>query len=258
MFRAFTRASIIFALALSGLFLPDGARAQIADDRDPASAVDVRINGELSALGRRGVLITQARGQVLEILQTGGACARWFQETDPNVASVFRSLHYELDRGTSEIYLKKDDYGNALYKHPWGASTMEDGGRNSIITINSNGPFFVRQSRLIKVGGPAWPPEWSLVMVGPYVGDTPEVRMTILLHELGHIVGRLPVDDGSWNGESSRNTVEVLRHCKAEIHLLAKKRTNDGKDADLRLPLTTNHESREFVSLVFREKHVSD
>ena len=240
MFLARTRASIAVVLVLSTLSLPENVFAHENDaDQDRLPAVDVRISQELSALGADGALIAQARAEVLEILQSPGSCARWFQEVDPDVANVFRSVHYELGNGTSQIFVMPDDRGNALYKHPWGASTNEYGGSGSMITINANGPFFVQQSRLSRlsaIGGPAWPVGWHLVIVGPYVGGTPEARMTILLHEVGHIIGRLPVDDGSWNGESARNTAEVLQHCKSEIHLLAKRRTNDGKAGVLPVP----------------------
>jgi hypothetical protein len=214
------------------LLQSQGARSQESGAELDSSAVDERIKQELTALGPRGAVIAEARTDVLEILESQGSCAAWFQETEPSVAAVFRSLHYELSRGTSQILLMRDDSGTAWFKHPWGASTTEYGGRDSLITINSNGPFFVQQTRLSKLsafGGPALPAGWHVVIVGPYVGDTPEARMTILLHELGHIVGRLPIDDGSWNGKSARNTVEVLRHCKAEIYLQARKKTNGDK-----------------------------
>ena len=237
MFRPGTRTSIVFVLILTALLLPRGASSQESDARVGSSAVDARINQELAALGARGALIAQTRNDVLEILESQGSCAMWFQEAEPSVVNVFRSLHYELDKGTSQIFLMPDESGKAWFKHPWGASAMEYGGRDSIITINSNGPFFVQQTRLSKlsaIGGPSLPAGWRLVMLGPYVGDTPEARMTILLHELGHIVGRLRLDGDSWNGESARNTVEVLQHCKTEIRVLARKRTNSDRAGDFR------------------------
>jgi hypothetical protein len=62
------------------------------------------------------------------------------------------------------------------------------------------------------------PAGYRLLVISSYPGNTPEAQITILLHELGHIIGRLPEDDDSWDGRSSRNTSEVLRHCKTEIH----------------------------------------
>lgn len=42
-------------------------------------------------------------------------------------------------------------------------------------------------------------------------------------HEFGHIIGRLPEDDDSWDEQSARNTAEVLRHCRSEIRSTARK-----------------------------------
>lgn len=234
MFCPGTRRSIVLALTLGALWLSNSATSQESDAEPDLSAVDIRITQELAALGGRGTLIAQSRADVLEILQGQGSCAAWFHEAEPNVIQVFRSLHYELGNGTSQIFLLPDESGKAWFKHPWGASAIEYGGRDSVITINRHGPFFVQQTRMSKltaIGGPSSPAGWHFVMLGPYVGDTPEARMTILLHELAHIIGRIPLDDGSWNGESARNTVEVLRYCKAEIHL-ARRRTNGAKASD--------------------------
>ena len=177
-------------------------------------------------LGLRGDAIAHAREQTLQILQDQNTCTAWFQEADPDVVEVFRSLHYQLDEGASAIYSLRNDMGGISFKHPWGARTSENSGANSIIHVNSNGPFFIRKASVIhedhKLTLVALD-SWQFVMIGPYIGDIPEARITIMLHELGHIVGRLPEDNGSWDGRSTQNTADVLRHCKREIHLMARK-----------------------------------
>jgi hypothetical protein len=50
-----------------------------------------------------------------------------------------------------------------------------------------------------------------MLTVSTYNGDTPEAQITILLHELGHIIGRLPEDDDSWDGRSARITYAIFR-----------------------------------------------
>jgi hypothetical protein len=60
-----------------------------------------------------------------------------------------------------------------------------------------------------------------MLTIASYNGNTPEAQITILLHELGHIIGRLPEDDDSWDGRSVRNTSEVSRHCKSETRAAA-------------------------------------
>jgi hypothetical protein len=42
-----------------------------------------------------------------------------------------------------------------------------------------------------------------VLTISSYHRDTPEAQITILLHELEHIIGRLPEDDDSWDGRSS-------------------------------------------------------
>ena len=173
---------------------------------------------ELSALGKQGDTIARARGQVIDILQHSNACTVWFQEADPDPAEVFWSLHFELEmRGPSYVYGMRDHERGLLFKHPWAARSTQYGGSNSTIQLNANGPFFNRTSIVMQLdpGGILPRPDGSrLLTVSSYEGNTPEAQITILLHELGHIVGRLPEDADSWDSRSSRNTAEVQRHCK--------------------------------------------
>jgi hypothetical protein len=90
--------------------------------------------------------------------------------------------------------------------------------------VNANGPFFSRTSIVMHVepGGRLFRPSGVAVLtVSSYAGNTPEAQITILLHELGHIIGRLPEDGDSLDGRSSRNTSEVLRHYKTETRAAA-------------------------------------
>ena len=107
---------------------------------------------ELSALGKRGDPIERAREQVIDILQHGNACSAWFQEADPDATEVFRSVHFELEMGgTSYVYSVRDRARGQLFKHPLAARTTENGGRNSVIQLNGNGPFFNRTSRIMQL-----------------------------------------------------------------------------------------------------------
>jgi hypothetical protein len=191
-----------------------------------ASKYDDRVVLELSALGKQGDTIARAREQVLEILQQGNACTAWFQDADPDPAEVVRSLHFALEmRGPSYVYGIRDNHGAQFFKHPWAARSIENGGRDSTIQLNANGPFFNRSSVVMQLdprGMPARPDGNRLLTISSYQGNTPEAQITILLHELGHIVGRLPEDGDSFDGRSSRNTSEVLRHCKAETRAAAR------------------------------------
>jgi hypothetical protein len=193
---------------------------------ESASNNDALVVLELSALGKRGDTIARAREQVLDILRNGNACTAWFQEVDPDAAEVFRSLHFELElEGPSYVYSMRDGQRGELLKHPWAAKSIEYGGRNSTIVLNANGPFFNRSSVIMRLDPRgimlARPEGIQLLTASSYEGNTPGARITILLHELGHIIGRLPEDDDSWDGRSTRNTSEMLRHCKAETSAAA-------------------------------------
>jgi hypothetical protein len=128
--------------------------------------------------------------------------------------------------GPSYVYGIRDIERGELLKHPWGARSIEYGGRDSTIILNANGPFFNRTSVVMQLDPRgmmlARPEGIRLLTTSSYEGNTPGAQITILLHELGHIIGRLPEDDDSWDGRSSRNTSEVLRHCKAETHAVAR------------------------------------
>jgi hypothetical protein len=93
-----------------------------------------------------------------------------------------------------------------------------------VIRLNANGPFFNRSSPVVRQDSGveiAWPSGNRVLTIADFNGDTPEAQITILLHELGHIIGRLPADDGSWDGRSVQNTAEVLRHCKSQTSAAA-------------------------------------
>jgi hypothetical protein len=183
------------------------------------------VASELLSLGKKGEAIARARGQVLRILQQDNSCTAWFQEVDPDASEVFRSLHFEVEEnGTSIVYGLRDQDHGLRFKHPWGARTIQYAGRNATIILNSNGAFFRRSSPILKPdlwGRTARPAGNLTLVISSYPGNTAKAQIAILLHELGHIIGRLPEDDDSWDGRSSQNTAEVVRHCKAETKAAA-------------------------------------
>jgi hypothetical protein len=214
------RWAITAAVLLWVLFAPSRSYSQCA------TSDDGRVALELANLGKQGDTIARARRQTLEILQNRNGCTTWFQEADPNPAEVFGSLHLELEiKGPKFIYGIKDSEGQLYFKHPWAAESFEHGGRNSILILNANGAFFKRVSMIMQVDGEGRPPRFAgfrELVVPPYAGDTPEAQITILLHELGHITGRLPADHDPGDDRSSRNTSELLRHCNAEVRAAAR------------------------------------
>ncbi len=215
------RRAIAAAALLWALFVPSRSYSQCA------TSDDGRVALELANLGKQGDTIARARKQTLEILQNRNACSAWFQEADSASAEVFLSLHLELEiKGPKFIYGVKDGEGQLYFKHPWAAESFEHGGRNSILILNANGAFFKRASMVMQVDGEGRPPRFAgfrELVVPPYDGNTPEAQITILLHELGHVTGRLPADHDPGDDQSARNTSELLRHCKAQVRVATRK-----------------------------------
>ena len=186
-----------------------------------------RIQRDLLALGTPGETILRIRDQVLKILENENGCTAWFQEADPDPAGTFRSLHFMLEEdGPSYVFAIKEIGQAEIFKHPYVARSWENAGRNSTIRLNPNGAFFKRASVVLerdRKGGPLGLGGLHELRVASYSGNSAPAQITALLHELGHITGRLPEDDDSWDGQSGRNTAEVLRHCRSEVGSIARK-----------------------------------
>jgi hypothetical protein len=239
--------AVLCAVAIFGIAMtPEPARSQNAMIEDDVST-------ELTALGERGAVIGRVREQTFGVLDSENSCSAWFREVAPDAAEVFLSLHYEIEKdGPSYVQHLRNSDGTNLFKHPWSARTTENSGRDSTIALNPSGAFFQPTLPLVDVdrlGGREWKTgNMHQLAIASYSGNTARAQIATLLHELGHVVGRLPEDDDSWNGRSTRNTEEVLRHCKHEIHAAAERvaRNSEGKIAYPFLPQQSA--SREIVS----------
>ena len=195
---------------------------------------DDRISSELASMGTRGTTIARARERTIIILRADSGCAAWFEDSTSDAADVFQSLHYQLVEGTAEsastVHLRVG-LNAELWKNPWAAMSFENGGNNSTIRLITHGAFFKGVSPVIGMDPQRWLQPGSahrVLRVASYSGDTLQAQVTILLHELGHVIGRIPEDSDSWDGRSGENTAEVLRHCKDEIRMIAKNRKREG------------------------------
>jgi hypothetical protein len=192
----------------------------VAGPAKAAAGVPDPVAAELAALGKRGEAIIRARDQVLAILETENSCTAWFEEYQLHPAEVFRTLHYQIEfEGTSRILRSEDDRGNVSFKHPWGARVTQSGGSFSVVQVNAYGPFFIHTSPVFQVftGNLVWPNGFRALRIESYGGNSPGARVVILLHEFAHVIDRIPEDDDSWDGRSSRNTMQVLAHCRHQI-----------------------------------------
>jgi hypothetical protein len=171
--------------------------------------------------------VQHARGQVLALLQNENACSAWFREVDDDPAATFESLQFKIEKEKEQRYVLRvnDIHEGSRYKQPWAARAWQWSGRNSTVTINPSGPFFYTISPVVELGSGGGILRFSgyrALTIGPFRGDTPEAQITTMLHELGHVTARIPIDLDSWDGKSAKNTEEIVRHCKSEIQEFAK------------------------------------
>ena len=204
------------------------AAAPVVKPCDPASRIGTGcdapkdlVQAELNAMGKAGQKISRAREKVLEILQTENACTAWFQQKDANPAATFRTLSFVLDRHGEEFILESRDLGPLnIFRHPYVAKVTQGDGAYGTITLNPKGAFFSSMGRVLEVrkeGGPSSLRGTRLMRVGPHAGDTLPAQVIALLHEFGHVLDLLPVDQDNVDGKSVQNTHEVLRFCSAEV-----------------------------------------
>jgi hypothetical protein len=185
------------------------------------------VQEELAAMGKGGQKILRARDRVLEILQRENGCSAWFREKDSNPADTFRTIGFSVDRKGQEFVLESKDYSNTtIFWNPYVAKVFQGDGRYATITINTNGAFFYPMATVVelwKEGGPISRRGPRMTNVGPYAGDTRNAQILVLLHEFGHVLDLLPVDENNVDGKSVQNTNEVLRFCRAEIESKARR-----------------------------------
>ncbi|HXN51355.1 MAG TPA: hypothetical protein VN943_05405 [Candidatus Acidoferrum sp.] len=188
-------------------------------------AAEASVHLPLLALGARGLAIEQAREHVIAILSTENSCSAWFREVHPDSAAIFESLDFFVDDGPKHVVASKSTFGEMLFKHPYSARVQENAGYNAVVLLNANGPFFATAADVLErrtAGGLARFAGRRTLRVGSYEGSTLPARITTLLHELGHVIGRLPDDSDELSGLSAQNTEHVLHACRAEIKASAR------------------------------------
>lgn len=187
------------------------------------------VAGDLGPMGKAGQTILRAREKVLEILQTENGCSDWYRKKDPNPAATFQTLSFALDdRGEDYVQESRDLGPLQIFRSPYVAKVYQGDGSYATITLNRRGAFFAGQSRVLEVpkeGGPGNFQGYRLLYVGPYAGNTLHAQVATLLHEFGHLLDLLPIDEGDQDGKSVHNTYEVLHYCRAEVESKVKRGT---------------------------------
>jgi len=221
MFFVCPKRNFFAAGAVAFLLMALPAHVQASPKREDAKRL------RLAFFDGREESLSKAKAQVFALLQEENACSDWFRESDSDPAGVFHSLHFQMEEvKPSYIQFVLDSRRGDMFKHPWVAQAWQLAGRNSTVKLNLDGAFFNNASPIVELrpsGSIARYLGFHMLTVGPFKGGTSEAQITTLLHELGHITDRIPPDDDSWNGKSSRNTEQILLHCKGEIHEYAKR-----------------------------------
>ena len=219
----------VLRLAGSGAFLCVAYSSGVSFAQSRMLATDDPILAQLLTKGKPGLAVAQARSNVIEILQSKNSCSAWFQASDPTAASTFASLKFIIEtNGPKEVLGLRSGSGEMLLKHPYAAKTLEN---SSFVVLNANGAFFVRAAPVFqqdKQGGFYRLSGSRDLLAGSYRGNTRAAQITILLHELGHVIGRLPDDSDELSGQSERNTAEVLRFCHNQIKAAAESPLHSG------------------------------
>ena len=203
---------------------------------EPCKASGIRASGctlsrdfvleNLATRGKTGEKISQVRERILDILQGESACTQWYRTKDPNPAATFRTLSFELDlKGQDYIIETKSADELTTFHNPYVARVIQGNGSYATITLNAHGAFFFAMANLEQAppgGGTLYFRGVRPLQVGPYAGNTMTAQILTLLHEFGHLLELLPIDEGDRDGQSVRNSKEVLRYCRAEIESAAK------------------------------------
>ena len=186
----------------------------------------------LRDIGQQGTTSAGARRAVAEILEGENECSTWFRQRDPRIAATFLSLNYSVDEdGPKHVTKERNDDGIWIVHGPYIARTRQSTGPGTTITINGNGAFFRGRGDVYRIdwngGIKLYTGKWRFIHVGPYDGGTLQAQVISLLHELGHVIGALPIDDSSQFGfaRSQENTQQVLQHCKAAADKSTKRAT---------------------------------
>ena len=230
-----------FAVVLLALFFlfprsaltsaQSGNKARLVNASEAITRQDQTLDDEARSLlsaGKEGFLIENVRSEILSLLFESNSCTDWFLSADTSAREKFRSLHFELDlAGASEILKVDGSSAQSGYYHPYVASTRQDVGPGSTITLNANGAFFRTSAFVRDPNHPSdriSPSAYRLLSVGNYSGASPEAQLLTVLHEFGHIVDLLPVDAGMPSAPfvSIQNTETVLHHCRSQIQAHAK------------------------------------
>jgi hypothetical protein len=179
---------------------------------------------ELKDIGLEGTTIARVRQAVLQILESENKCSAWLRHSDPQVSATFRSLNFSVDEeGSDRVIRERNDLGAWIEHGPYIASTRQNTGPGTTVTINARGAFFRQKGEIYKIkwfgADETETGYWKHLDIGPYDGGTLPAQVIAVLHELAHVINAIPADDASPIGfiRSQQNTELVLHYCKSQV-----------------------------------------
>jgi len=198
---------------------PDGtpnveiAKENLAPARTLTEAVRPRSASLTSALNLPSLakltLLDKAYLDAFSILQEDNQCSRFYG--GPRAVEVLNQLKLQL----KSAYF---DRSIALRMHGETSFTTNDASGLSYrlfdkAELNINGPFYKPN---------IFPLNATVPSIGEFSPNTREARVTILLHELGHMIqtssnSYLLPDDGADLSISKQNTLRVIAVCREQI-----------------------------------------
>ena len=181
---------------------------------EPSTKVPASWNLLPLANSKSPTLIDKAYLDALTILKEDNACSRFY-----GGRVAIQALN-ELVHGLSPVYLDR----SIAIRMKGTTSSVQDyvTGKSYRLfqkaEINLNGSFY--QGNLFPYGG-------RISAVGQFQPNTREARVTILLHELGHLLRTedkqwLLPDDGNDQQLSRKNTDRVISTCRDQIMRLSR------------------------------------
>jgi len=184
---------------------------------------DDPVQSELASEGTVGTTIERARQTVLKILEENNSCSAWMKQKVPNPADVFRRIHYKIDENGQKYVLKLQSKNDSWYfQDPYAASVIQEANPPVWVTLNAAGAFFKSGAAMrsyYKDGTVAGVVFTKRLNIDFYLGGSLRAQVTILLHELAHVLDAIPADSLT-KGDirlSDRNTETVLRSCRAQV-----------------------------------------
>jgi hypothetical protein len=195
------------------LWTPAQAQLQLARDGETISQTSMKVPVPKALPlpdAQKLTLIDKAYLDAFSILRADNSCSRFYGGAA--AIEALNALTHQLKPShfDREISLRMNGTVAYVHNHATGLSYR----LFEKAELNTNGPFY-RSS--------FFPVDATVPRVGEFSANTREARVTILLHELGHMIqtGKdqwLLPNDGADPSLSKANTQHVIEICRAQIN----------------------------------------